>query len=556
MNLSDEQILEIHELLDCLVENNLSSDQKKRLEKVLAESNDARKIYVSFMDMHASLCHYAQESLSDLDAEEGNNRGSKIIELFLPLIPLAAVLLFGVYIFFSYKPFSLMTEQPDLLATHLSADDDQPVYVSDQENEALAVLTNAVGLQWIEDTERKFEVGAPILPGSWKMKKGVAQVEFMQGATVIFEGFVHADFVNSNAATLHLGKMRAHVPKVAVGFSVDLPMGKVIDLGTDFGIHAHEDGSAEVYVYRGKVKYQGNDITGHEVTYELSGGEALYLDKGGVASLLDMPSGNYLGTADLAIRSMEQAQKRMTAWHQFSQKLSSDPQTLLYYAFENHDSWARILRDETQKRGGSGNGAVIGCKWTEGRWPGKGALQFSKNNDRVCLNVPTPLSSVTMCAWVKVDRMPNPVAPIMFTRPHMPGAVGWSLNRNGQLVLAVNAPSGLENYSSPVALTEERMGKWNHLATSFDANEKWVNHFVNGRSFSREKIGFADQISLKKGLLGHTQAFRGYNPNVALEGSIDEFVIFNGAWPEEQIRELYEVGAPVEVDFELDARLP
>ena len=143
MNLSDEQILEIHELLDCLVENNLSSDQKKRLEKVLAESNDARKIYVSFMDMHASLCHYAQESLSDLDAEEGNNRGSKIIELFLPLIPLAAVLLFGVYIFFSYKPFSLMTEQPDLLATHLSADDDQPVYVSDQENEALAVLERA-----------------------------------------------------------------------------------------------------------------------------------------------------------------------------------------------------------------------------------------------------------------------------------------------------------------------------------------------------------------------------------------------------------------------------
>ena len=67
MNLSDEQILEIHELLDRLVENNLSSDQKKRLEKVLAESDDARKIYVSFTDMHASLCHYAQESLSDLD---------------------------------------------------------------------------------------------------------------------------------------------------------------------------------------------------------------------------------------------------------------------------------------------------------------------------------------------------------------------------------------------------------------------------------------------------------------------------------------------------------
>ena len=77
------------------------------------------------------------------------------------------------------------------------------------------------------------------------MKKGVAQVEFMQGAAVIFEGSVEAEFVNSNAAILKFGKLRAHVPKVAVGFSVDLPRGKVIDLGTDFGIHAHNDGSAD-----------------------------------------------------------------------------------------------------------------------------------------------------------------------------------------------------------------------------------------------------------------------------------------------------------------------
>ena len=55
MNLSDEQILELYELLDRLVENNLSSDQKKKLEKLLAEFDNARKIYVSFMDMHASL---------------------------------------------------------------------------------------------------------------------------------------------------------------------------------------------------------------------------------------------------------------------------------------------------------------------------------------------------------------------------------------------------------------------------------------------------------------------------------------------------------------------
>ena len=49
--------------------------------------------------------------------------------------------------------------------------------------------------------------------------------------------------------------------KVALGFSVDLPRGKVIDLGTDFGIHTHVDGRRN-FVYRGKVRYQGLVITG------------------------------------------------------------------------------------------------------------------------------------------------------------------------------------------------------------------------------------------------------------------------------------------------------
>ncbi|MDG1172668.1 MAG: hypothetical protein P8M67_00055, partial [Opitutales bacterium] len=65
MSLSDEKILELHDLLDRLVEKNISQDQRRKLEQWLAESEEVRKIYVSFMDMNASLCHYAQETLGD-----------------------------------------------------------------------------------------------------------------------------------------------------------------------------------------------------------------------------------------------------------------------------------------------------------------------------------------------------------------------------------------------------------------------------------------------------------------------------------------------------------
>ena len=75
MNLSDEQILELHEFLDRLVENNLTSDQKTKLEKLLAESNDARKVYVSFMDMHASLATTPRKAFQALTLKKWAETG-------------------------------------------------------------------------------------------------------------------------------------------------------------------------------------------------------------------------------------------------------------------------------------------------------------------------------------------------------------------------------------------------------------------------------------------------------------------------------------------------
>ena len=57
----------------------------------------------------------------------------------------------------------------------------------------------------------------------------MAQVEFVDGA-VCAEGTDY-ELVHGNGSHLRLGKLRAHVPKVAVGFTVDLPLGEVVDLG-------------------------------------------------------------------------------------------------------------------------------------------------------------------------------------------------------------------------------------------------------------------------------------------------------------------------------------
>ena len=129
-----------------------------------------------------------------------------------------------------------------------------------------------------------------------------------------------------------------------------------------------------------------------------------------------------------------------------------------------------MLKDETVRKDGMGNGAIIGCNWTQGRWPGKGALQFSKSNDRVCLNLPGELPSITLAAWIKIDELSSPISPLIFSRPYKTGAIGWSVEESGKLVLQVHVNNKeVINYFSGVALPREKLGLWVHLATSYDS---------------------------------------------------------------------------------------
>ena len=59
--LTDQELLELHELLDSLVENNLPKAKLVRLKKWIADNDFVRREYVKFMDLNPSLRHYAEE---------------------------------------------------------------------------------------------------------------------------------------------------------------------------------------------------------------------------------------------------------------------------------------------------------------------------------------------------------------------------------------------------------------------------------------------------------------------------------------------------------------
>ena len=53
---------------------------------------------------------------------------------------------------------------------------------------------------------------------------------------------------------------------------MDLPHGRLVDLGTEFGPHVHDGGSTEIFVYKGRVRYDGLPNTDEAFSHEISSG--------------------------------------------------------------------------------------------------------------------------------------------------------------------------------------------------------------------------------------------------------------------------------------------
>ena len=95
--LSDKELLDLHELLDALVEGNLPRDKLSELERWIGEDENVRMHYIEFMDMSSSLCHYADELISD-DTESFVEEPHNLIPFWKPILAIAAVIVMGLFL--------------------------------------------------------------------------------------------------------------------------------------------------------------------------------------------------------------------------------------------------------------------------------------------------------------------------------------------------------------------------------------------------------------------------------------------------------------------------
>ncbi len=116
----------------------------------------------------------------------------------------------------------------------------------------VAWLVNAQDCRWAGQDQKP---SRDMRPGKvLRLERGLAEIEFDRGARVILQGPAGLELISASSVKLHYGTMTARVPFLAQGFSVFTAGGKVVDLGTEFGLSVDDGGTTTVRVFKGEVE--------------------------------------------------------------------------------------------------------------------------------------------------------------------------------------------------------------------------------------------------------------------------------------------------------------
>ncbi len=146
---------------------------------------------------------------------------------------------------------------------------------------AVAWLLNAQDCQWAES----LPPAGDMRPGTTlRIERGLAEVGFKSGARVVLEGPASLELISGTLTRLLRGKATASVPESAKGFTILSPQGRVVDLGTELAISVADDGTTEVFVFKGQVEAVSSRSTGPGAAgITLGERQAALLDGAGVS---------------------------------------------------------------------------------------------------------------------------------------------------------------------------------------------------------------------------------------------------------------------------------
>ena len=191
---------------------------------------------------------------------------------------------------------------------------------------------------------------------------------------------------------------------------------------------------------------------------------------------------------------------------------------------------------------------VVGCDLLSGRWPQKRAVGFYRNTDRIRIRVPGRYPRMTFACWVRIDQLRGVNQALLLTDSFDDWNPHWQIATEGDLKLGIGQSTQslreqMRSGSKPLASLSP-LGRWTHLATTYDAKTKIVRHYVNGEQAAWNELPRAEPLHIGAAEIGNWLRPRttGAEPVRNLNGRIDEFILLQSALDAEAVRAIYENG--------------
>lgn len=412
----------------------------------------------------------------------------------------------------------------------------------------VAQLVRAVGVEWA-DPERAYSPGAVLTAGPLHLTRGVIELGFYRGARVVIEGPAEFELVSDMEARCRRGRMWVEVPPPASGFRILSPTVQVVDVGTSFGLDLRTDGQAEIHVFQGQITMA--QAVGPAEPRPVREGESVRISATGQVLPLQEYGASFVSLEDIAQQALAQMQERYRAWREHLPARLADPALILFYDFEVPGASVRTLPNRVPNAPHESHGTIIGCQWTQGRWPGKGALDFKQFGDRIRFALPGSHPSLSCLAWVRVDGLSHNLNALMMSGKARAGEPQWQLEQDGRLLFGKRILDGwgedhMENYKTAPLLTPEDMGLWMQLAVVYDGNARLVRHYLNGREVSAHPLVQPLALILEAMEIGNwtPQVGQPIEPIRNFNGRVDEFAIYARPLAAEEIHTNYRLWQP------------
>ena len=359
---------ELHELTVAALDDTATPAKMARLDQLLREDPQARRLYVRYVDVSCNLRQWASRPLPE-SSESGpppeevttprgllgflgdlGQRGWGFLSDHSFLVSALAVLvlvgtLTATAVYHAARGRggagiasgnSAKGPENDAVVPRSGRPDADPAALHfPVENVAVARLAQVTGCRW-NGAAPAPEPGEGLTAGrSLNLVSGVAEIDFDIGAKVILQSPAAFQVESASSARLEMGKVTVEINRDAArGFKIYTPRATFVDQGTEFGVEVTPGGGSKVHVFKGKVEV---DLKAREV-----GPQCLFANHGARLEAGDHGMMLVADTGECFIRSIAQAQR--------------DRHVVAYWRFEDHP--VGIVVPDTRANGAAVRGTV------------------------------------------------------------------------------------------------------------------------------------------------------------------------------------------------------